>query len=164
MAFPKPLAALLLAVALAATAMSAAGQDPQNCKPSRKVTVQNLCGKDLYLGIEPLANSKLLYSPGYLLRHGTHVSYDVCSWTGRVKVQDAVVTEFHIGYDGGAWYQVSTDQSHMPIRVSITPHGHPLKDHCPTAGCNSGGHCFEHSVPGGKCHGVDEIKIVFYNP
>ncbi|KAE8780230.1 hypothetical protein D1007_46622 [Hordeum vulgare] len=164
MAFSKPLAALLLAVALAATAMSAAGQDPQNCKPSRNVTVQNLCGKDLSLGIEPLANSKLLYSPGHLLRQGTHVSFTVCSWTGRVKVQDAVVTEFHLGYDGGAWYQVSTDQSRMPIRVSITPHGHPLKDHCPTAGCTSGGKCFEHSVPGGKCHGVDEIKIVFYKP
>src|SRR4051812_35195783 len=123
MASSKPLAALLLAVALAATAMSAADQvpAPPACQPNRKVTVQNLCGKDLYLDIEPLANSKLLYSPGHLLRHGTHETYNVCAWTGRVKVKapvTAALTEFHIGFDGGAWYQVDTNQASMGIRVS----------------------------------------------
>ncbi|KAI4987369.1 hypothetical protein ZWY2020_020169 [Hordeum vulgare] len=130
MAASKPLALLLL-VALSAMAMSAAGQ---GCG-GHKVTVQNLCGHDLNLGIAAVADSK-----------------------------GAAVAKFHLGHDGGAYYEVSTDQANMPIRVSVTPHGSPLQGHCPTAGCNSGNHCFEHSVPGGNCHGVTEIKIVYYNP
>lgn len=163
MAFSKPLALLLLA-ALAATAMGA--YSPAPCTSGRKVTVQNLCGQDLKIEVEPLANSKSLLNNNFLLRHGHHESFDLCSWTGRVKTADpnlAPVAEFHIGPDSGAWYQVSTDQSRYAVRVSITPHGHPLRDHCPTAGCSTGGHCFAFSVPGGKCHGVEEIKVVYYN-
>ena len=155
MAFSKPLALFL--VALAAAAMSAAGQQ-QGC--SRKVTVQNLCSRDLNLGIEPLANSPHLFPNGYALRQGTHTEYPVCTWTGRISTQGAPVVEFHLGQDGGAWYQVSTAQADGGVRVSVTPHGRPLQGHCPTAGC-SRGHCFEHSVPGGNCHAVDEIKIVY---
>ncbi|EMS49169.1 hypothetical protein TRIUR3_24199 [Triticum urartu] len=76
----------------------------------------------------------------------------------------AAVAEFHMDHEGGAYYEVSTNQASMSVRVSVTPHGSPLQGHCPTAGCDTGNHCFEHSVPGGNCHGVTEIKIVYYNP
>lgn len=163
--FSKPVATLLLVAAALTAAAAAAGQD--SCG-GHKVTVQNLCGHDLRMDIEQLANSKLLYSPGWVLRNGQHAEFPVCAWTGRVKAPGAPVVEFHMGYDGGAWYQVSTDQSAMPVRVSVTPHARspkePLQGHCPTAGCSGGNHCFEHAVPGGNCHAVSEIKIVYYKP
>ncbi|XP_037456156.1 uncharacterized protein LOC119326636 [Triticum dicoccoides] len=162
MASSKPLAVLLLVVvALCATAMTAAGQGSCN---GHKVTVQNLCGHDLTLGIEARSNSKALFPNGYLLPSGKHESFDVCAWTGSVSAQGAAVAEFHMDHEGGAYYEVSTDQASMPVRVSVTPHGSPLQGHCPTAGCDTGNHCFEHSVAGGNCHGVTEIKIVYYNP
>jgi hypothetical protein len=157
MAFSKPLA-LLLALAVAATATCASGQ--QDCS-GHKVTVQNLCGHDLNLGIAPVADSKLLFSNGMLLPHGRHQSFDVCAWTGSVSAQGAAVAKFHLGHDGGAYYEVSTDQANAAVRVSVTPHGNPLLGHCPTAGCNAD-KCFEHSVAGGNCHGVSEMKVVYY--
>ena len=162
MASTKPLALLLLVfVALCATAMTAAGQGSCN---GHKVTVQNLCGHDLTLGIEARSNSKPLFPNGYLLPSGKHESFDVCAWTGSVSAQGAAVAEFHMDHEGGAYYEVSTDQASMSVRVPVTPPGSPLQGHCPTAGCDTGNHCFEHSVPGGNCHGVTEIKIVYYNP
>lgn len=168
MAFSKPLVALLLM--LAATAMCAAGQGhglgqgvaPPSCS-DHKVTVQNLCDHDLRLDIEPLANSFPLFHNGYLLPRGTHREFAVCAWTGRVKLYGANTVEFHFGHEGGAWYQLTPaagQQSSSTIPVSCTPHGHPLQGHCPTAGCNED-KCFEHSVPGGNCHGVSEMKIVY---
>ena len=157
MAFSKPLG-LLLAV-LAATAMSAAGD---NCPQKRKITVQNLCGHDLALTLTPLANSPSLFGSGYVLRHGTHAEFPVCIWTGRLSAPGAPVAEFHVAPDGGAWYQVSNAQS-GPVRVSVTPHGQPLQGHCPTAGCADHGRCFAFSVPGGNCHSVDELKIIYYS-
>ncbi|XP_044410294.1 uncharacterized protein, partial [Triticum aestivum] len=100
----------------------------------------------------------------YLLPSGKHESFDICAWTGSVSAQGAALAEFHMDHKVRAYYEVSTDQASMPVRVSVTPHGSPLQGHCPTARCNTGNHCFEHSVPGGNCHGVTEIKIVYYNP
>ncbi|KAI4982246.1 hypothetical protein ZWY2020_022738 [Hordeum vulgare] len=145
----------------ATTAMPAA--TGQGSCDGHKVTVQNLCGHDLNLGIEALSNSKALFPNGWLLPSGKHESFDV-RLDGRVSAQGAAVAEFHLDHEGGAYYEVSTDQASMSVRVSVTPHGAPLQGHCPTAGCDTGGHCFEHSVPGGNCHGVTEIKIVYYNP
>ncbi|KAI4982258.1 hypothetical protein ZWY2020_022750 [Hordeum vulgare] len=159
----KPLSLLLLLVALCATTAMPAATGQGSCD-GHKVTVQNLCGHDLNLGIEALSNSKALFPNGWLLPSGKHESFDVCAWTGRVSAQGAAVAEFHLDHEGGAYYEVSTDQASMSVRVSVTPHGAPLQGHCPTAGCDTGGHCFEHSVPGGNCHGVTEIKIVYYNP
>uniref|UniRef100_M8BVX3 Uncharacterized protein n=1 Tax=Aegilops tauschii TaxID=37682 RepID=M8BVX3_AEGTA len=131
------------------------------------------------------SNSKALFPNGWLLPSGKHESFDVCAWTGSVSAQGAAVAKFDIDHEGGAYYEnvtkksggppaipcppspppvVSTDQGSMPIRVSVTPHGTPLQGHCPTAGCDTGHHCFEHFVPGGNYHGVTEIKIVYYNP
>ncbi|EMS65795.1 hypothetical protein TRIUR3_11614 [Triticum urartu] len=156
MAFSKP-PALLLLVALSATAMLAAGQ---GCG-GHKVTVQNLCGQDLKLSLEEVAHSAALFPDGWVLPDGKHGSFDVCAWTGGVLAPGAAVAKVHLGHDGGAYYEVSTQQS-GPIRVSVTPHGSPLRGHCPTAGCKGGDHCFEHSVPDGDCHGVIEMKIVYY--
>ncbi|KAM0855760.1 hypothetical protein ACQ4PT_049549 [Festuca glaucescens] len=157
MAFSKALVALLLA--LAATAVSVAGQSqPPSCD-GHKVTVQNLCDHDLRLNIEPLANSKLLFSNGYLLPRGTHREFPVCAWTGRVKLYGADMVEFHLGHEGGGWYQLTPGPTKSTIPVSCTPHG-KLQGHCPTAGCTRS-KCFEHSVPGGNCHGVSEMKIVY---
>ncbi|CAM0949461.1 unnamed protein product [Alopecurus aequalis] len=159
MAFSRPLALLLV---LAASAMCAAGQQgqaPPSCS-GHKVTVQNLCDHDLRLDIEPLANSYPIFNNGYLLPRGTHREFPVCAWTGRVKVYGANMVEFHFGHEGGAWYQLTPGQSRSTIPVSCTPHGHPLQGHCPTAGCTRA-RCFENSVPGGNCHGVSEMKIVY---
>ena len=162
MAFSRPLISALLLV-LAASATCAAGQQghqaPAGCN-GHKVTVQNLCNHDVTLYIEPLANSYPLFSNGYHLHRGTHREFPVCAWTGRVKTYGAAVVEFHFGHEGGAWYQLTTDQANADIAVSITPHGHPLLGHCPAAGCRRG-KCFKSSGPGGDCHGVSEMKIVY---
>ncbi|KAI4962514.1 hypothetical protein ZWY2020_031025 [Hordeum vulgare] len=159
MAFSKPPALLPLLVALSATAMLAAGQ---GCG-GHKVTLHNLCGQDLKLNLEEVANSMVLFPNGWVLPDGKHASFDVCAWTGDVLAAGAAAAKVHLGHDGGAYYEVSTQQS-GPVRVSVTPHGSPLQGHCPTAGCNGGNHCFDHSVPDGNCHGVTEMKIVYYRP
>ncbi|KAF0887604.1 hypothetical protein E2562_002321 [Oryza meyeriana var. granulata] len=152
----------LLAVAMAATAMSAAGAYTGCAKP-RKVTVQNLCGRDLALSEQPLANSGQLFGAGFVLRHGTHAEFPTCLWTGRVSAPGAALVEFHVGPDGGAWYQVDNKQAGAPVKVTVTPHGAPLQGHCPAAGCRDHGQCFADAVPGGNCHAVDELKIIYYS-
>ncbi|KAL5205755.1 hypothetical protein ABZP36_033964 [Zizania latifolia] len=159
MAISKALVALLVVVAMAAVAMTPASGDYTGCPQPRMVTVQNLCGHDLALAEFPVANSGHLFGPGFVLRHGTHAEYHVCSWTGSV----AAPVEFHVGPDGGAWYQVSNTQGGS-VRVTVTPHGRPLQGHCPAAGCRDHGQCFAHAVPGGNCHNVDELKIIYYAP
>jgi hypothetical protein len=161
MAFSKALVALLV-VALAATAMCAAGQgqyQPRTCN-GHKVTVQNLCDHDLKLDIEPLAHSDALFHNGYILPHHVHREFQVCAWTGRFKAYGAAMVEFHFGHEGGAWYQLTSDQPATDVPVSVTPHGHPLLGDCPAAGCRRG-KCFSRSTPGGNCHGVSEMKIVY---
>ncbi|CAM0949460.1 unnamed protein product [Alopecurus aequalis] len=159
MAFSRPLALLLVLAASAMCAVGQQGQAPPSCN-GHKVTVQNLCDHDLKMYIEPLANSYPLFNNGYHLPRGTHREFSVCAWTGRVKTYDAAVVEFHLGHEGGAWYQLTTDQSNAYIPVSVTPHGNPLLGHCPAAGCRTG-KCFQSSGPGGDCHGVTEMKIVY---
>ncbi|TVU49651.1 hypothetical protein EJB05_00974, partial [Eragrostis curvula] len=152
--------AALLLVVLSAAMPSALGDG--GCG-GRKVTIQNLSGRDLLLKLEPLANSPLFFPvSGYLLRHGTHAEFPVCIWTGRLKAPDAPTAEFHIGPEGGAWYMAPVAQT-TPVRVSVTPHG-KLDGHCPAVGCRNAGVCFKDQVPGGNCHHVDELKFIYYNP
>uniref|UniRef100_A0ACD5YM18 Uncharacterized protein n=2 Tax=Avena sativa TaxID=4498 RepID=A0ACD5YM18_AVESA len=158
MAFSKALVSVVVLV-LAASAMCAAGQYQAPCN-GHKVTVQNLCDHDLKLDIEPLANSNLLFNNGYVLPRHQHKEFQVCAWTGRFKTAGAAMVEFHFGHEGGAWYQLTTDQANANIPVSCTPHGHPLLGECPAAGCRRG-KCFSRSTAGGNCHGVSEIKIVY---
>lgn len=155
------LAAVLLVAAAATSPASAA-----TC--SRKITVQNLCGRDLMLTLEPLANSPHLFNgAGYLLRHGTHAEFPVCYWTGRLHAPQAPTAEFHVGPDGGAWYMAPVAQS-TPVRLTVTPHtdrAHgALQGHCPAVGCANHGQCFQSAVPGGNCANVDELKIIYYSP
>ncbi|KAL5225608.1 hypothetical protein ABZP36_012247 [Zizania latifolia] len=164
MAISKAQVAVLVVVVMAATAMmSPASGAYTGCGQTRKVTVQNLCGHDLALSEFPVANSAPLFGPGFVLRHGTHAEFQVCSWTGSVSAPEAAPVEFHVGPDGGAWYQVSNTQGGR-VRVTVTPHGYPLQGHCPAAGCRDHGQCFAHAVPGGNCHNVDELKIIYYAP
>jgi hypothetical protein len=151
--------ALALLAVLATTASAAC---------SRKITVQNLCGQELKLTLEPLANSPHLFSGSvYTLRHGTHAEFPVCYWTGRLHAPGAPTAEFHVGPDGGAWYKAPVGQS-SPVRVTVTPHtdrAHgSLHGHCPAVGCADHGRCFQHDVPGGNCANVDELKIIYYSP
>ncbi|BAH95743.1 uncharacterized protein [Oryza sativa Japonica Group] len=155
----------LLAAAMAAAAISPTASGAYTgCATPRKVTIQNLSGRDLPLSETPLANSGALFGAGYVLRHGTHAEFTTCLWTGRVAAPGAAVVEFHVGPDGGAWYQVDNRQAGSPVKVTVTPHGRPLQGHCPAAGCRGGGQCFADAVPGGNCHAVDELKIIYYSP
>ncbi|KQJ86241.1 uncharacterized protein LOC100822077 [Brachypodium distachyon] len=160
MAFSKPLLLLLL---IAAAAMSAAAQGgSQATCNGHKVTVQNLCGQELRMeSIQPVADSKVLFNPGWVLPNNQHAEFPVCAWTGRLKAVGAVEVDIHLGHDDGAYYKVSTAQSGTRCRVSVTPHG-KLAGTCPTAGCAAGGKCFQHESPKGDCRGVTEIKIVYY--
>lgn len=161
----KPVLMLLLIVTAAAAMGGAAAQGSQATCNGHKVTVQNLCGHDLKMDeLTPVADSKVLFPAGWVLPNNQHAEFAVCAWTGRLRAPGAVEVDLHLGHEGGAYYSVSTAQNGMPIRVSVTPHGSPLQGHCPTAGCNSGGHCFEYSVPGNKCSGVTEMKVVYYSP
>uniref|UniRef100_A0A0A9DZZ7 Uncharacterized protein n=1 Tax=Arundo donax TaxID=35708 RepID=A0A0A9DZZ7_ARUDO len=172
MALSKQSVTLLLAVlaaAAAAAAASAGGGNPA-CGHIRKITVQNLCGQDLPLTLEPLANSPHLFGAGYVLRRGTHAEFPVCWWTGRVHAPNAQSAEFHLGVDGGAWYMASNTQpgGAGAVPMTVTPHtdrAHgALQGHCPAVGCGNNGRCFAHAVPGGNCANVDELKIIYCSP
>ncbi|KAL6622461.1 hypothetical protein ACP70R_032340 [Stipagrostis hirtigluma subsp. patula] len=166
MALSKQSVALLLAVLAAAAASPASADGGLPCGHVRKITVQNLSGRDLWLTAVSLANSPHLFAP-FLLHHGTHAEFLVCSWTGRLHAVDAPTPEFHLGHDGGAWYMAPTDQAAGPVRVAVAPHTDPahgaLQGHCPAVGCAAHGQCFQHDVPGGNCANVDEIKIIYYS-
>uniref|UniRef100_A0A0D9Y0K2 Uncharacterized protein n=1 Tax=Leersia perrieri TaxID=77586 RepID=A0A0D9Y0K2_9ORYZ len=158
--------ALLLLAAMAATAISTTSGAYTGCATPRKITIQNLSGRDLHLTEQPLANSPSLFpAAGLVLRHGTHAEFPTCIWTGRVAAPEAgaALVEFHVAPDGGAWYQVDNKQYGAAVRVTVTPHGRPLQGHCPAAGCRDHGQCFADRVPGGNCHAVDELKIIYYS-
>ncbi|GJN35243.1 hypothetical protein PR202_gb23993 [Eleusine coracana subsp. coracana] len=166
MALTKVSVALLLAVFLAAAAAPASAASAA-CR--RKITVQNLSGRDLMLTLEPLANSPHLWGgAGYMLHHGSHAEFSIClGWTGRLHAPEAPTAEFHVGHDGGAWYMAPVGQS-GPVHVTVTPHTDRafggLQGHCPAVGCANNGQCFAHAVPGGNCANVDELKIIYYSP
>ncbi|EAZ20920.1 hypothetical protein OsJ_36561 [Oryza sativa Japonica Group] len=80
----------LLAAAMAAAAISPTASGAYTgCATPRKVTIQNLSGRDLPLSETPLANSGALFGAGYVLRHGTHAEFTTCLWTGRVAAPGA---------------------------------------------------------------------------
>lgn len=79
----------LLAAAMAAAAISTASGAYTGCATPRKVTIQNLSGRDLPLSETPLANSGALFGASYVLRHGTHAEFTTCLWTGRVAAPGA---------------------------------------------------------------------------
>ncbi|XP_062201815.1 uncharacterized protein LOC133904365 [Phragmites australis] len=158
--------ALLLAVLAAAAATAAAAG---GCQKNKKITVQNLCGHDLPLTLTRLANSDPIFGDNtnvHVLRHGTHAEFPVCWWTGRLDAPGAPQTEFHLGVDGGAWYMAPNAQPGQAVPVTVTPHTTrgALQGHCPAVGCPRHGVCFQHAVPGGNCHNVDEIKIIYCSP
>ncbi|KAL6847350.1 hypothetical protein ACP4OV_023203 [Aristida adscensionis] len=162
--FKQSVALLLLAVLAAASpASSAAGC----ASPLRKITVQNLCGRDLPVRSSVLGGSAPLFAGDGVreIRRGSHETFSVCAWTGRLDTAGAAQVELHVGSErGGAWYQAPAAQPGMAVPVTVTPHGAPLQGRCPAVGCTAKGACFEHVVWGGNCFNVDELKIVYCQP
>ncbi|KAL6622460.1 hypothetical protein ACP70R_032339 [Stipagrostis hirtigluma subsp. patula] len=158
----------MVAFVLAALAAAAAAAGYPGCPaPSRKITVQNLCGRDLPVTVTMLGSSSPLFGASTnvrVIRRGTHETFAVCAWTGRLDTAGAAQVEFHVGSErGGAWYQAPAAQPGMAVPVTVTPHG-KLQGSCPPVGCPVQGKCYGHTVWGGNCFNVDELKIVYCQP
>ncbi|CAL4898525.1 unnamed protein product [Urochloa decumbens] len=165
MASSKQSLALLLAVlAAAAAAPASAAAGVPACGQVRKITVQNLCNHDLPLTLSLEAGSHELFAPGFVLRRGTHVSFPVCSWAGRLAAA------------GGA--QARRRRRRRVVQRDLHPAGARhrraargpargggrLLGHCPAVGCGAGhGRCARETAAGSDCRNVDEIKIIYFD-
>ncbi|TKW28641.1 hypothetical protein SEVIR_3G337900v4 [Setaria viridis] len=161
--------ALLLAVAVLAAASPAATaqMNHNNCDKNKKITVQNLCARDVVLTLEPLANSPHLFNgaPKYTLHPHSHAEFPVCWWTGRLHATGAPTAEFHVGVDGGSFYLAANTRSPgQEFPVIVSPHGAPLLGECPAVGCPVSGRCSVSQVPSGRCSHVQEIKVIYCSP